>query len=170
MASSLCGASSTNPYTIREIKHLREFPKVLLNLSVRPSPGSFKVLYESSKWPASFVEERNAKLLSEMRENHAKCVSVKKQPPEVFYKKSVLISLYSQESYVLESLFWFKRDSNTGVYLWILKKICERLLLIVLRSDYFLSTPFALKSYDFFQRYKNSMNWSSVQLAINFLL
>ena len=92
-------------YTIREIKHLREFPKVLLNLSVRPSPGSFKVLYESSKWPASFVEERNAKLLSEMRENHAKCVSVKKQPPEVFYKKSVLISLYSQESYVLESLF-----------------------------------------------------------------
>ena len=132
--------------------------------------SSFKVLYESSKWPASFVEERNAKLLSEMRENHAKCVSVKKQPPEVFYKKSVLISLYSQESYVLESLFWFKRDSNTGVYLWILKKICERLLLIVLRSDYFLSTPFALKSYDFFQRYKNSMNWSSVQLAINFLL
>ena len=36
-------------YTIREIKHFREFPKVLLNLSVRPSPGSFKVLYESSK-------------------------------------------------------------------------------------------------------------------------
>ena len=60
---------------------------MLLNLSVRPSPGSFKVIYESSEWPAPFVEERNAKLLGEMRENHTKCVSVKKQPLEYSMKK-----------------------------------------------------------------------------------
>ena len=60
---------------------------MLINLSVRPSQGSFKVLYKSSEGPAPFVEERNSKLLSKIRENHAKCVSVEKQPPEVFYKK-----------------------------------------------------------------------------------
>ena len=48
--NSLCGASSTNLSTIREIECLKELPKVLLNLSVRPSQGtSSKVLYESSK-------------------------------------------------------------------------------------------------------------------------
>ena len=43
--SSLRGASSTNPSTIREIKCLRELSKVLIDLSVRFSQGScFKVL------------------------------------------------------------------------------------------------------------------------------
>ena len=62
---------------------------MLLNLSVRRSQGScFKVLYKSSKRPAPFVEEQNAKLQSELRENHAKRVSVENQRTEVFYKKS----------------------------------------------------------------------------------
>ena len=56
----------------------------MLNLSVRPSQGScFKGLYERSKRPHSFrtpfVEEQNAKLQSELRENHAKRVSVENQ-------------------------------------------------------------------------------------------
>ena len=46
--------------TAKEIKFLRELLNVLLNLSVRLSQGScFKVLYESRKWPAPLVEERN---------------------------------------------------------------------------------------------------------------
>ena len=62
---------------------------MLLNFSVRPSQGScFKVLYERSKRPAPFAEEQNAKLQSELRENHAKRVSVENQRTEVFYKKS----------------------------------------------------------------------------------
>ena len=48
----------------------------------------FKLLYESSKRLALFVEDRNEKLQSELWENHAKSVSVEKQPPGVFYKKS----------------------------------------------------------------------------------
>ena len=56
---------------------------------MRPSKGScFKVLYESSKRPAPFIEGQNAKLQSELRENHAKSVIIEKHSPEVFYKKS----------------------------------------------------------------------------------
>ena len=67
----------------------RQFLKVLLNLLVRPSQGSFfKVLYERSKRSAPFAEEQNAKLQSELRENHAKRLSVENHPTEAFYKKS----------------------------------------------------------------------------------
>ena len=62
---------------------------MLLNLSVRPSQGScFKVLYEGSKRQAPFAEEENAKLQSELRENHTKRVSVENHRTEVFHKKS----------------------------------------------------------------------------------
>ena len=75
--------------TTREIKCIGDLPKVMLNLSVKPSQGScFKLLYESRKRPALLVEERNEKLQNELRENHTKSMSVEKQPPEVFYKKS----------------------------------------------------------------------------------
>ena len=70
--------------TTREIKCIGDLPKGMLNLSVKPSKGSC----ESRKRPALFVEERNEKLQCELRENHAKTVSVQKQPPDVFYKKS----------------------------------------------------------------------------------
>ena len=39
----------------------------------------FKVLYERSKKPALFEEERNAKLQRELRANHAKRVNVENQ-------------------------------------------------------------------------------------------
>ena len=74
---------------------------MMLNLSVRPSQGSyFKLLYKRSKRPALFVEEQKEKLESKLRENHAKSVSVEKQPPEVFYKKKLVlkISPYLQEN------------------------------------------------------------------------
>ena len=58
---------------------------------MRPSQGScFKVHCKSRERPAPFVEELNAKLQSELRENHAKSVSVEKQSPEVFCKKAGL--------------------------------------------------------------------------------
>ena len=92
--SSLRGAYSTNPSTTREVKSLREFPKKIINLSVRSSQGScFKVLWESRKWPAPFVEERKVKLLSKMRGNSAKCVSVEKKSPEVLYKKKLVLKI-----------------------------------------------------------------------------
>ena len=50
---------------------------MLLNLSVRPYHGTcFKVLYERNKRPAPFAEEQNAKLQSELRENHVKQLNV----------------------------------------------------------------------------------------------
>ena len=57
---------------------------------------------------------------------------MQKQPPKVFYIKKLFlrISLYLQETPVLKFLFnevaglqaynFIKRDSNTGVFLWIL--------------------------------------------------
>ena len=69
-ASSLRGASSTNSSTIREIQYLRELSKVLLNLSVRPSQGSFKVLYKFPFRRGAKCEstERNARESCKMRE------------------------------------------------------------------------------------------------------
>ena len=61
----------------------------MLILSVRPSQGSyFKLLYESRKRSALFIEERNEKSQRELRENQAKNVSVDKQS-QVFCKESL---------------------------------------------------------------------------------
>ena len=55
------------------------------------------------------LEVRNAKLLSEMRENHAKGVSVEKQPPEAFYKKAGLKNFpIFTEKHLCWSLFLIK--------------------------------------------------------------
>ena len=74
--------------TTREIKCIRGLPKVMLILSVRPSQGScFKLLHESRKRSALFIEEQNEKLQRELRENQAKSVSVDTQS-QVFCKES----------------------------------------------------------------------------------
>ena len=140
---------------------------------MRPSHSSFKVLYESSEWPVPFAEERNAKLLSKMRENLAKYVSVENRPPEVFYKKKwsykfrhthrkapVLEPLFSKVSFLFKKILqgrWLPVNIANFLRTPILKKICEWLFLSVRRSDSFLSTPFVWKTttYDSFQRRKN---------------
>ena len=119
--------------TTREIKCLRELPKVLLNLSVRPSQRSCsKVHYETSQRPAPFVEERHAKLQSELWENHAKSVSVEKQSPEVFYKKAGLKNfaiftgkplcwnLFLIKLQTFRPATLLKTDANIGVFPWAL--------------------------------------------------
>ena len=105
------------------------------------------MLYKSSKRPAPFVEERNAKLQSELWENHAKNVSVEKQPPEVFCKKAGLrnLAIFTRKclgwSFFLIKLQAFrpaillKRDSNIGVFLKILGFFKSRGLLLYIKRN-----------------------------------
>ena len=62
------------------------------------------------------------------------CIKLKKQPPEVFYKKKLFlnISQYLQETNVLASLLTkfrpvtlLKRDLNTDIFLWISQNIAN---------------------------------------------
>ena len=97
----------------------------MLNLSARPSQGScFKLLYKRSKLSALFAEERKEKLQSKLPENQAKSVSVEKQSPEVFYKKSwsyKFLHIY-RKTYALafRPATLLEKDSNAGVFLRML--------------------------------------------------
>ena len=65
----LRGASSTNRSTIREIKHLREFPEVLSNLLVGPR-GPVKAALKCYTKAANdqFISQRRRMQSTEMRE------------------------------------------------------------------------------------------------------
>ena len=108
--------------TTREIKCLRKLPKVLLNLPVRSSLGSyFRVLCESSKRSALFTEERNAKLQSKLRENHPKSIVLRSSYQRFPIRKVGLQNFVIFTGKTFRSATLLKRDSNTGVFLWILE-------------------------------------------------
>ena len=162
---------------------------MLLNLLVRPSQGScFKVPYKRSKRPAPFTEEQNAKLQSKLWENHSKRVSAENQRIDVFYKKAGLKhfaiftgkhlywSLFLIQLQTFRSATLLKRDSNTGVFLWILKFFKDRSLRLyqketptqvffvnIVNSNFclFKSNFVQFNHFNSFQRCKNSIIWSS---------
>ena len=124
-----------NKQTTREIKCTREMPKVMLNLSVRPSQSScLKLLYESSKRPALFVEEHNEKLQSELRKITQKVWFLKSETPTQVFFCECWYLLKTEACNVIKKRLQH-RCSPVEIAIFLrrpaLKKICERLFLRV---------------------------------------
>ena len=99
------------------------------------------MLYERSKRPAPFAEEQNAKLQSELRENHTKIVSVENSERRCSIKKARLKNFaifigkdldWSLFLTQLQSATLLKRHSNTGVFLRILQTAASACLRLTL--------------------------------------
>ena len=96
---------------------------IFLVLSLLPISNLFSVKNASFQWNKGF----------RANSNYIKEIKLGKETPEVFYEKRVL-----RKTPVLESLFliklqasalqlYYKRDSATGVFLWILCNFKEHL-------------------------------------------
>ena len=108
--SSLREPSPTNPSTITEMKYLRELFKLLINVSVWPSQGScFKVVLIKQQMTSSFRRGAKCEITERNPGKSAKWVSVEKQPPEVLYKKKLLLKILP----AFRPAFLLKRGSST---------------------------------------------------------
>ena len=126
-ASSLRGASSRNPSTTRETKYLRELLEVLLNW--------WGPLTAALKCSTKAANDQSLSQRSEMRNYWAKCGRILQNTwvlridhQRCSIKKSGLTSFVILTGkhlcwslFLVKSLFYLKRYSKAGGYLWILQ-------------------------------------------------